>query len=64
MAAKLMFVILSHVFNKNLNINQTKKIEVGGRKEKQGSVGYLCVDIKYGIILAYCICVCRVFFQM
>lgn len=36
---------------------------MGGRKEKQCSVGYLCVDIKYGIILAYCICVCRVFFQ-
>lgn len=37
---------------------------MGGRKEKQCSVGYLCVDIKYGIIPSYCICVCRVFFQM
>jgi len=60
-----MFAILSHVFNKNLNINQTKLKRKGrGEKEKQYSVGYLCVDIKYGIIPAYCICVCRFFFQM
>lgn len=29
-----MFVILSHVFNKNLNINQTKKNRSGGKERK------------------------------
>lgn len=62
-----MFVILSHVFNKNLNINQTKEKEKGEGGEERKTI--LCRislcwhKIQNNPCLLH-LCVCRFFFQM